>query len=125
MADNALALIQAKIVQLEEKLNDLKSTEKELRKLSGASARRTMSAPPTKRSKITSDVAAPADGPTSTIGTIRAFLGDNGPSSARAIRGATGLEGRAISFTLQALKRQGEVKMKDGEWSLKGRRKAS
>jgi len=125
MADNALALVQAKIAEIEGKLEKLKVAEAELKKLTGLTARRAMAPAPAKRSKapVEVDDAAEAEPKKSVTSRIRDFLYENAPSTAQSISEGIGVDTRPISFALQALKRKGEVKMKDGEWSMKGRRK--
>jgi len=130
MADNALALVQAKIVEIESQLAKLRVTEGELKKLAGLSARRAIAPGPAKRSRVAVAEKADADlggsePKKSVTGRIRDFLAQNTGSSAQAISEGLGVDTRPISFALQALKRRGEVKMKDGEWSLKGRQKKS
>jgi len=126
MVDNALALVQAKIAEIEGKLEKLKVTESELRKLSGQSVRRAIAPGPTRRSRAAVAQEEETNGSEpkkSVTGRIRDFLGQNSGSSAQAISEGLGVDTRPISFALQALKRRGEVKMKDGEWSLKGRQR--
>jgi len=126
MPDNALALIQAKITETEEKLAKLRVTERELSGLTKGSAARSVGSTPVKRgrpSKVA--IAALSDEEprkSSLTGRLRDFLKANSPSSALAIADGLGVETRPISFALQTLKRKGEVKSKDGEWSIKGRR---
>jgi len=130
MTDNALALIQAKIVEIEEKLAKLKVTEMELRKLSGTSVHRAMTPMAVKRSRARVSQETVAAEETENVETkksvtarIRDFLSQNDLTSAAVIGENLGIETRPVSFALQALKRKGEVQMKDGVWSLKGRRR--
>jgi len=127
MPDNALALIQAKITETEEKLAKLRVTERELSGLTKGSAARSVGSTPVKRGrppKVAMSSSSSDEEPrkSSLTGRLRDFLKANSPSSALAIAEGLSVETRPISFALQTLKRKGEVKSKDGEWSIKGRR---
>jgi len=122
MKDDALADIQSKIAELEDKISRLKIAECEVSKLSGRAASRATPAP-AKRSRTAAVKEMATDAPyQSAAERVRAFLKENGPSSAKTISEATGIEGRAVSFTLQALKRSGKAKIVKGEWSTARRR---
>jgi len=129
MAETSLATIQTKITALEEQLTRLKIAESELRALDGRTVARAMPAAPVKRGRPRKEPVAAAeaseDGAKQSVASrIREYLRANGPVPMTAIKEALGLEGRPVSFTLQALKRAGEAKNVGGEWSVKGRRKA-
>jgi len=129
MPDNALTLIQAKIAEIEAKLGKLKTAEGELKKLVGGSGSVSRSTEPVRARRgrppmsVKPEAAVAAEPKTSVTSQIRTFLSENSPSSATVISEGIGVDTRPISFALQALKRKGEVKMKDGEWSMNGRRR--
>jgi len=125
MADNALALIQAKIVETEEKLAKLRVTENELSKVLSVGVGRAIPRTPAKRGRPAKTPEAESEPRTSLTSRIRSFLRANSPASALEIAEGLGVDTRPISFALQALKRKGEVKGKDGEWTIKGRKKAA
>jgi hypothetical protein len=132
--DTSLELIRAKIAELETKLADLHTAERELQALEMPSARkaRTTPGPKPKRKPEASDEAEASEqaevneqsGGRQTIGTaITDVLGQHGPLAVGEIVEhikATGrdIANRAVSFTLQALKKRGLVKSADGKWTL-------
>lgn len=125
--DTSLELIRAKINELEEKLANLRIAEREIVKLDKAPA----PAPKVKalpKEPDESEVTASAEPSGQTmVAAITGTLDQHGPLSASNIAEqimATGKEvnNRAVSFSLQALKKRGLVKNTDGVWSLvKGR----
>ncbi len=126
--ETALERIRAKITELEEKLANLHIAERELQDLGEASAPKTHLAPQPAAAEQ-SDSTHEA-GSQQTIGaTITDVLREHGSLSVKAIGtqiAAMGrnINNRAISFSLQAMKKRGLVKSADGEWTLaKGRSK--
>ena len=118
----SLERIRAKIAELEAKLTDLRIAERELVALEPAPARRTITprAPklkPTRREKV----APPAR---QTIGAaITEVLNAHGALPAAEIAeqikaGGREIGKRTISHSLQALKKQGRVRMRGGKWML-------
>jgi predicted transcriptional regulator len=125
--DTALERIRAKITELEEKLASLRIAERELLALDKKSARK---APATRESNTepTASEIVPADALRQTIsGTITEVLAQHGPLSVKEISElitslGRDINNRAISFSLQAMKKRGLVKSADGVWKLVGRR---
>ena len=119
--DTSLERIRAKIAELEAKLADLRIAERELLALEKLPARktRTVLGPKTKHKPQPSDQAEAHQ----TIGAaIADILGQHGALSSAEIADhirATGrdINNRAVSFTLQALKKRGFVKSADGKWA--------
>jgi hypothetical protein len=115
-----LERIRAKIAELEAKLADLRIAERELLALEKLSARNTRTVPGPKRKPKASDQKEARH----TIGAaIADVLGQHGALSSTEIAGhirTTGrdINNRAVSFSLQALKKRGLVKSADGKWAL-------
>lgn len=126
--DTSLELVRAKIAELEAKLANLRIAERELQELEKPLVRKAKEAQaPVVKSKVEAS-AEPAPQQT-IVAAITDILGQHGALSAAGIAEqitATGREinNRAVSFSLQALKKRGLVKNTDGEWALaKGRSK--
>ena len=138
----AVEQIHAKIAELEARIADLCIAERELQALDRISARQTKAAPAPKAKqkpgpkakqksafKPKSQKAASSQTqPRQTIGAaITEVLGQHGPLPAAEIAErikATGREinNRTVSFALQALKKRGRAKNRDGKWTAaKGR----
>jgi hypothetical protein len=120
--DTSLELIRAKIVELEAKLANLRIAERELQELERPQARKgkALSEPVGTSEAGTSD--EPPQQQT-LVAAITDILGQHAALSAATIAdriAATGREinNRAVSFSLQALKKRGLVKNTDGEWAL-------
>jgi hypothetical protein len=120
--DTSLERIRAKIAELETKLADLRITERELQALEKLPARKTRTAPgpkPKRKPQATNKEAA-----RQTIGAaIAHVLGQHGTFSAAEIADhvkAAGrdISNRAVSFSLQELKKRGRVKSANGKWAL-------
>jgi len=124
--DSSLERIRAKIAELEAKLADLRIAERELLALEKLPARKTRTVPGPKRKLKASDVKEARH--THTIGAaIADVLGQHGTLSSAEIADhirATGrdINNRAVSFSLQALKKRGLIsgliKSADGKWAL-------
>jgi len=135
--DSSIERIRAKIAELETKLVNLRIAESELRALDGASSASAVvrtgrrGRPPAVRPDVVEEaetsVEAAAPSGKMTIGNaIQTVLGQHGSLAVGGIAEqiqAMGrdINNRAISFTLQALKKRGVVKSANGEWMLKGR----
>ncbi len=126
---DTLERIRAKIAEVEAKLADLKIAERELVALAPAPARAAAPTPapapvrefkgrPGRKPK------AATGGPRQTIGAaITDALDDQSALSVAEIAArieATGraIDKRSISYSLQAMKKQGRVKASDGNWIL-------
>jgi hypothetical protein len=126
--DSSLERIRAKIADLEVKLADLRIAERELMALERAPARKT-TAPrtPKVKPKRTQKGSAPAH-PTISAA-IAEVLNEHGALPAAEIAehinaGGREIEKRRVSYSLQALKKQGRVRIRGGKWMLpKGRSK--
>ena len=112
-----LERIRTKITELEARLAGLRIAERELVALEPAPARKSKLRPKRKRKGT-----PPAR---STIGSaIAEVLHEHGalPASEIAeqikVRGRE-IESRSVSFALQALKKQGRVRIRGGKWSLR------
>jgi hypothetical protein len=132
--DTSLERIREKISDLEEKIASLRIAERELQALDGRTTRK----PRAKSAKAieieeeeSEPVATKASGGRQTIGAaIIEILGEHGALPVGGIAEQIQASGRditnrAISFTLQALKKRSLVKSVDGEWTLpkpRGRR---
>jgi hypothetical protein len=120
--DTSLERIRAKIAELEAKLADLRIAERELLALEKRPTRktRTVPGPKAKHKPQPSD----QEEARQTIGAaIADVLGQHGALSSAEIGDhirATGrdINNRAVSFSLQALKKRGFVKSADGKWAL-------
>jgi hypothetical protein len=120
--DTSLERIRAKIAELEAKLADLRIAERELLALEKLPTRktRTVPGPKAKHKPQPSD----QEEARQTIGAaIADVLGQHGALSSAEIGDhirATGrdINNRAVSFSLQALKKRGFVKSADGKWAL-------
>ncbi len=134
----SIELIRTKIAELEAKIADLRTTERELLALGSAPAARAKAGPasapaaapaPRKRGRPATK-AAPA-GPRQTIGAaIAEVLGLHGPLEVAEIADriqSTGrdINRRTVSYSLQAMKKQGLVKAGDGKWGLSKARAAA
>ncbi len=124
--DMSLELIRTKIAELETKIADLRTTERELLALGMAPvapAARAKDVPaPRKRGRPAAT--AMSTGPRKTIGAaIAEVLGLHGPLEVAEIADriqSTGrdINRRTVSYSLQAMKKQGLVKASDGKWGL-------
>ncbi len=120
--DTSLERLRAKIAELEVKLANLRIAERELQELEKPLARKAKESPsPVVKSEVET-TAEPAAQQT-IVAAITDILGQHGALSAASIAEqitATGREinNRAVSFSLQALKKRGLVKNTDGEWAL-------
>jgi Ribonuclease R winged-helix domain len=120
--DTSLERIRAKIAELETKLADLRIAERELLALEKFPVRKTRTSPgpEPKRKPGASD----QEEVRHTIGAaIADVLGQHGALSAAEIADyirATGrdINNRAVSYSLQALKKRGLVRSADGRWTL-------
>ena len=120
--DSSLERIRTKIAELEAKLADLRIAERELLALAKPPARkrRTVPGPKAKRKPRASG----QEEARHTIGgAIAGVLGQHGalssPEIADHIRAAgRDINNRAVSFSLQALKKRGLVKSANGKWAL-------
>ena len=120
--DSSLERIRAKIAELEAKLADLRIAERELLALEKLPARKTRTVPgpkPKRKPEASNQKEA-----RHTIGrAIADMLGEHGTLSSAEIADhirATGrdINNRAVSFSLQALKKRGLVKSANGKWAL-------
>jgi hypothetical protein len=136
MMDMSLELIRTKIAELETKIADLRVTERELMALGAAPAERAkaerkprMQTKSTARTKSTPRTRSA--GPRKTIGAaITEVLGQHGPLEVAEIADqiqSTGrdINRRTVSYSLQAMKKQGLVKAGDGKWGLSKSRATS
>jgi hypothetical protein len=120
--DTSLERIRAKIAELETKLADLRIAERELQALEKLPAGKTRTAPGPKPKR--KPQASNQEEARQTIGAaIADVLGQHGALSAAEIADrikAAGrdISNRAVSFSLQALKKRGLVKSADGRWTL-------
>jgi hypothetical protein len=120
--DTSLERIRAKIAELETKLADLRIAERELLALEKFPVRKTRTAPGPKPKR--KPEASDQEEARHTIGAAVAdVLGQHGALSAAEIADhirATGrdINNRAVSFSLQALKKRGLVRSADGRWTL-------
>jgi hypothetical protein len=119
---NSLKLIRAKITELEAKLTDLRIAERELVALEPALARKptTPRAPKLKPTQGKT-VASPARQTISAA--ITEILNAHGALPAGKIAeyiqaGGREIGKRTISYSLQALKKQGRVRIRGGKWML-------
>jgi hypothetical protein len=121
---DTLERIRAKITEIEAKLADLRIAERELLALSPAPARSAAPAPAREAKAKPGRKPKAAAGPRQTIGAaITDALGDQSALSVAEIAArieATGraIDKRSISYSLQAMKKQGRVKASDGNWVL-------
>jgi len=130
--ETSLDLIRAKIGELEEQISNLRIAERELQALNKPSSRKTAEKPVTRKTRTPRKVESTEEAETGsgetpskmTIGsTITGILDEHGALPVGGIAehiSTTGrdISNRAISFTLQALKKRGLVKSANGEWSL-------
>jgi len=132
----SLELIRTKIAELETKIADLRITERELLALGMAPAqadRPRVGRKPRMQGKTSVRARAPgrSPGPRKTIGAaIAEVLGQRGPLEVAEIADhiqSTGrdINRRTVSYSLQAMKKQGLVKAGDGKWGLAKTRAAS
>lgn len=124
---DTLERIRAKIAEVEAKLTDLRIAERELAALGPAPAKAAptkVAAPPREIKARPGRKPKAVAGPRQTIGAaIAEALGDQGAFSVAEIAAkiaATGrtIDKRSISYSLQAMKKQGRVKATDGNWML-------
>ena len=119
---NSLELIRVKIAELEAKLIDLRIAERELVALEPELARRTTTLRAPKPKPIrTEKVASPARQTISAA--IAEVLNAHGALPAVEIAeyikaGGREIGKRTISHSLQALKKQGRVRIRGGKWML-------
>jgi hypothetical protein len=133
--DTSLNLIRQKIAELEAKIADLRVAERELLSLEGtpvATPRRTPGPKPKREPAPKSPAPKGEAKPRQTIGSaIAAVLGEHGPLPVADIadrikEGGRDIDRRSVSYSLQAMKKQGLVKSADGKWMLpKGKAKAA
>lgn len=134
--DMSLELIRTKIAELETKIADLRVTERELLALGTAPVERAKverkprtPAKSTARAKPTARTRSAE--PRKTIGAaITEVLGQHGPLEVAEIADqiqSTGrdINRRTVSYSLQAMKKQGLVKAGDGKWGLSKSRATS
>jgi Ribonuclease R winged-helix domain len=120
--DTSLERIRTKIVELEAKLADLRIAARELLALEKLPARKTRTVPRPKAKH--KPQASDQEGARHTIGgAIADVLGRHGALSSAEIADhirATGrdISNRAVSFSLQAMKKRGLVKNAKGKWAL-------
>jgi Ribonuclease R winged-helix domain len=110
--DTSLERIRAKIAELEAKLADLRIAERELLALEKLPARKTRTVLGPNQAEAHQTIGA----------AIADILGQHGALSSAEIADhirATGrdINNRAVSFSLQALKKRGFVKSADGKWA--------
>lgn len=124
---DTLDRIRGKIAEVEAKLADLKIAERELLALGPAPSRAPATAAPAPAREFKGKPGRKpkaAAGPRQTIGAaITEALGDQSALSVAEIAArieATGraIDKRSISYSLQAMKKQGRVKASDGNWML-------
>ena len=122
--DTSLELIRAKIAELEAKLANLHIAERELLKLKTAPAPRMekVTAPEPEAKSKRKTRGRPA-GRQTIGGAIVQVLGDHGALTVAGIAEqimALGrdINRRAVSYSLQAMKKKGLVKSGDGKWML-------
>src|SRR3984893_6792786 len=119
--DTSLERIRAKITELEAKIADLRIAEREIRALEKLPSRKTGPGPNQKPKSEASNQAEARH----TIGSaIADVLGQQSALSAAEIAEhirATGrdINNRAVSFSLQSLKKTGPAKSADGKWTLR------
>jgi hypothetical protein len=139
--DMSLELIRTKIAELETKIADLRIAERELVALSGtprAAAKEAVkeeakaTPQPRRGRKPGARTGTPGtQGPRKTIGAaIAEVLGQHGALEVAQIADhiqSTGrdINRRTVSYSLQAMKKQGLVKASDGKWGLAKARAAS
>jgi hypothetical protein len=126
--ETPLERIRAKITELDAKLADLKIVERELLNLGPRTEPRPAAAaaktPRVKRLPKAEPTAAPTAAPKQTIGgAIAQVLGEHGALAVAEIADRIAAAGRdinrrSVSFSLQAMKKQGLVKSADGKWAL-------
>src|ERR1700724_1307114 len=120
--DTSLERIRAKITELEAKIADLRIAEREIRALKLPS-RKTRPGPGPKP-KRKSDASNQAEARQTIGSAIADVLGQQSALSAAEIAEhirATGrdINNRAVSFSLQSLKKRGLAKSADGKWTLR------
>jgi hypothetical protein len=136
--ETSLELIRVKITELETKIFDLRIAERELVALDRRPVQQTKAAPKLiskagPKPKPTARISKPVEKvqtekaqteKTQTMGAaVAQVLAEHDPLSVAEIAGfitATGRDigNRAISFTLQAMKKRGLVKSVDGKWTV-------
>lgn len=120
----SLELIRTKIAELETKIADLRITERELIALGAVPAATGEAVVQKPRTQRKPAARSKPTGPRKTIGAaIAEVLGQHGPLEVAAIADrieSTGREinRRTVSYSLQAMKKQGLVKSTDGKWGL-------
>lgn len=127
---NSLERIRAKISELEARLSDLRIAERELVALELLPARGIKTPRPPKLKSARKEKTAPSARQTISAA-ITGVLNAHGALPAAEIAeqvkaGGREIGRRTISHSLQALKRQGRVRMRGGKWMLpKARSKAA
>jgi hypothetical protein len=120
--DTSLDRVRAKIAELEAKLADLRITERELEALELTPGRKTRSPRVPKLASDGTKKAAPPARQTIS-GAIADVLGAHGALPAAEIAeyiqaAGRDIGNRSVSHSLQALKKQGRVKIRGGKWML-------
>lgn len=130
--DTSLELIRSKITELETKIAALRIAERELQALDTTPTEKpSLTRKPRGPRKASARVAARGGGPRKTIGAaITEVLGEHGPLQVAEIADriqSTGrpINRRTISYSLQAMKKQGLVKASDEGWGLAKSRAAA
>lgn len=118
----ALTLIRTRIAELEAKIVNLRIAEQELLEL-GSTPLQRETAPATPKAERASKATTSSPAPQTIGSAITSVLNTRGALSVAEIAEkikASGreIDRRKISFSLQALKKQGLVKMEDGNWVL-------
>jgi hypothetical protein len=119
---NSLALVRAKIAELETKLTNLRIAERELVALEPALARKatTPRAPklkPTRREKVASPARQTISAAIAEVLYTRGAL-PAAEIAAYVKAGGREIGKRSISHALQVLKKQGRVRIRGGKWML-------
>ena len=117
-----LTLIRTRIAELEAKIINLRIAEQELLEL-GSTPLQKETASATPKAERASKVTTPSPAPQTIGSAITNVLNTRGALSVAEIAEKIKANGREIdrrkiSFSLQALKKQGLVKMEDGNWVL-------
>jgi hypothetical protein len=125
--ETSLELIRFKISELEAKIANLHIAERELLALDKRPVQQAKAAPKAKskagrQPRQKPEISAPAEKTQTMSAAVTQVLAEHDPLSVAEIAGfitATGrdVDNRAISFTLQALKKRSLVKNVDGKWT--------
>ncbi len=124
--DTSLERIRAKIAALEAKLADLRIAERELVALEGAPAAKTATTPrpkPKRKPKAKAKAKGPSPARQTIGAAIAEVLTEHGALPVGEIAEQINAAGRdigkrSVSYSLQAMKKQGLVKSGDGKWML-------